>query len=52
MSDAGDAAGRGLRKVGVAAWSLLGTLLLLAVIGWVVVQFWIASSSSSAISRL
>ncbi len=31
----------GIRRVGVVAWSLLGTLLLLAAIGWVLFQFWI-----------
>lgn len=32
---------QGFKKVGIIAWSLLGTLLLLAVLGWIVLQFWI-----------
>ncbi len=36
-----DGAGRGLKKLGIAAWSLLGTLFLLAAIGWIVLRFWI-----------
>lgn len=32
---------RDLRRLGIAAWSLLGTLLLLAVVGWVLLKFWI-----------
>lgn len=31
----------GLRKLGVASWSVLGTLLLLGIIGWLMLQFWI-----------
>jgi predicted PurR-regulated permease PerM len=31
----------GLRRLGVAAWSLLGTILLLGVVGWFLLQFWI-----------
>ncbi len=31
----------GLRKLGVASWSVLGTLLLLGTIGWLMLQFWI-----------
>jgi predicted PurR-regulated permease PerM len=37
MPEAGD----GLRRVGIAAWSLLGTILLLGVVGWLIIQFWI-----------
>jgi predicted PurR-regulated permease PerM len=33
--------GHGLRRVGVAAWSLLGTLLLIGLIGWILLKFWI-----------
>lgn len=33
--------GRGLRKLGIAAWSLIGTLLLLGIIGWILLKFWI-----------
>ena len=36
-----DNAGQGLRKLGVAAWSILGTLVLFAIVGWLVLQFWI-----------
>ncbi len=32
---------RGIRRVGVVAWSLLGTLLLIGVVIWVVLQVWI-----------
>jgi predicted PurR-regulated permease PerM len=31
----------GLKRLGIAAWSLLGTILLLGVIGWVLLRFWI-----------
>jgi predicted PurR-regulated permease PerM len=31
----------GLRRLGVAAWSLLGTILLLGVASWLVLQVWI-----------
>jgi predicted PurR-regulated permease PerM len=31
----------GLRRLGVAAWSLLGTILLFGVIAWLVLQVWI-----------
>ncbi len=31
----------GLRRLGIAAWSLLGTILLLGVVGWFLLQFWI-----------
>lgn len=31
----------GLRRLGVAAWSLLGTILLLGVVSWLVLQVWI-----------
>lgn len=31
----------GLRRLGVAAWSLLGTLLLLGVLGWILLRVWI-----------
>jgi predicted PurR-regulated permease PerM len=34
-----DRTGRGIRRVGLISWSLLGTLLLLAAIGWVLVRF-------------
>jgi len=30
-----------IRKLGVASWSVLGTLLLLGIIGWLMLQFWI-----------
>lgn len=33
--------GRGIRRLGIAAWSLLGTLLLLGVVGWILLKFWI-----------
>jgi predicted PurR-regulated permease PerM len=33
--------GSGLRRLGVAAWSLLGTILLLGVLGWLVLKVWI-----------
>lgn len=36
-----DGAGRSIKKVGIVAWSLVGTLLLLAIAGWVIAQFWI-----------
>jgi predicted PurR-regulated permease PerM len=36
-----DGTGGGLRKLGVASWSILGTLLLLGIIGWLMLQFWI-----------
>jgi predicted PurR-regulated permease PerM len=39
MSEPG--ASSSFRKIGVAAWSILGTLLLLAIGGWVIVRFWI-----------
>ncbi|HUG75558.1 MAG TPA: AI-2E family transporter [Acidimicrobiia bacterium] len=31
----------GLRRLGIAAWSLLGTILLLGLIGWILLRFWI-----------
>lgn len=31
----------GIRRLGIAAWSLLGTILLLGALGWIFVQFWI-----------
>ncbi len=34
-------ANRGIKKVGVVAWSLLGTMLLFAAVGWVLLRFWI-----------
>ena len=40
MPESGDA-GRGIKRVGVVAWSLLGTMLLFAVMGWVLLRFWI-----------
>ena len=40
MSEAEDTS-RGIKKVGVVAWSLLGTMLLLGTLGWVLLQFWI-----------
>jgi predicted PurR-regulated permease PerM len=36
-----DSTSQGLRKLGVAAWSILGTLVLFAIVGWLVLQFWI-----------
>jgi predicted PurR-regulated permease PerM len=33
--------GEGLRRLGVASWSLLGTILLLGVLGWLVLRVWI-----------
>ena len=41
MTARGPDEGRGLRRVGIAAWSLLGTLLLLWAIGWILLKFWI-----------
>jgi predicted PurR-regulated permease PerM len=37
----GDGAADTIRKVGIAAWSILGTLLLLGIGGWIITQFWI-----------
>lgn len=31
----------GLRRLGVAAWSMLGTILLLGVLGWLLLRVWI-----------
>lgn len=31
----------GLRRIGIASWSLLGTLLLLWAIGWIILKAWI-----------
>jgi predicted PurR-regulated permease PerM len=31
----------GLKRLGIAAWSLLGTILLLGAVGWVLLRFWI-----------
>jgi predicted PurR-regulated permease PerM len=39
--DPADGFGAGVRRLGIAAWSLLGTLLLLGVAGWVILRFWI-----------
>jgi len=36
-----DSMSSGLRKIGVVSWSILGTLLLLGIIGWLMLQFWI-----------
>jgi predicted PurR-regulated permease PerM len=36
-----DGTGDRLRSLGIAAWSLLGTLLLFGIVGWVLLQFWI-----------
>ena len=33
--------GSAIKKVGIAAWSILGTLLLLAALGWLLLRFWI-----------
>lgn len=41
MVDERSVTGRGIRRLGIAAWSLLGTLLLLWVIGWVLLKLWI-----------
>jgi predicted PurR-regulated permease PerM len=35
----GEAVESGIRRLGLVAWSLLGTMLLLAAIGWVLLQF-------------
>jgi len=34
-------AGGSFKRLGVAAWSVLGTMLLLAAVGWVLLRFWI-----------
>ncbi|MFH1104843.1 MAG: AI-2E family transporter, partial [Actinomycetota bacterium] len=34
-------ADRGIRRVGIVAWSLLGTLLLIGAIAWVLLRVWI-----------
>jgi predicted PurR-regulated permease PerM len=36
-----DSMSSGLRKIGVVSWSVIGTLLLLGIIGWLMLQFWI-----------
>ncbi len=40
MPEPGDGS-RGIKKIGVVAWSLLGTMLLFAAMGWVLLRFWI-----------
>lgn len=36
-----DPRSEGLKRLGIAAWSLLGTILLLGLVGWVLLRFWI-----------
>jgi len=41
MTERRSGAGATIKQVGIAAWTILGTLLLLAIAGWVVARFWI-----------